>query len=198
MNYTAAVKQYCIDYAGTILDVAYVHEHFFPLINYRTFLKILKRLESDGIIIPIAKGVYSIGAVDIDIAILDFYTANFNGMIIGDKLFSELGLISQVSPHVDIYTNRLPSSKSKNVKNYRLTGVDLVFDKTTVRLITLLELIENRSKLVNLNQIAYMNARHSFAGSFPEETLEEVARAIPYQAGTIELVRTNGGRIIGL
>ncbi len=195
MNYTAAVKTYCNDHFGTILDASYVHEHFFPLIEYRTFLKILKRLESDGTLSLVDKGVYSIRADDIDAAILDFYVNNLDGMIVGNKLYTELGITKHADNLVDVYTNKLPNGKSKHVKNYRLTGVNLFFDKETKRLITLLELIEKRNRIKGINLVAYSEARQKFAGTFPEDLIQTV-KAIKYQPGTLKVLRGTGGAII--
>ena len=200
MDYTASVRKYCNDHAGEILDVAYVHEQSFAVVVYRTFLKILKRLEEDGVITRIAKGVYLISRNDgrendVDAAICDFYVGKIDGMIVGYKLYNELGVSDYDDGHIEIYTNRLPSGKNKNIGKYHLTGANLFFTSEVKRVITLLELIENSNRIVNRSLLSYAGARQKLAGSCSEELLQEITKTIPYQTGTLAVLRRTGGNV---
>ena len=191
MNYTGALRKYCADHNGAIFDAAFVHEHYFPLIKYRTFIKILSRLEEDKILVKVDKGIYLIAAEEknFDKAVYDFYVENCNGMVIGYKLYNELGITEHISNTIEIYTNRLPNGKQKNVRNYHLIGANLMFLEETKRLITLMELIEKHSKIIDLDVKNYAKVRKSIAKIYSEEQVARITRAIPYQHGTIEIVK---------
>ncbi len=66
MSYTKTLRQYCLQHNGSILDVAWLADRYFPMVPYKSLLKILNRLRGEGIITAVSKGVYLIGDSDLD------------------------------------------------------------------------------------------------------------------------------------
>ena len=77
MNFTKQVREYSIKNPNTILDVSKVKNTVFSEIPYKTLLKLLNRLEFEGVLSPVSKGVYYIGdkVVDEELLVTE-YVAN--------------------------------------------------------------------------------------------------------------------------
>lgn len=135
MNYTSAIRKYCHQHTGGIIDVSFVFREYFSLMNYRTFLRIFKRLEKERLLSSVDKGVYFVGELpqeeDLDQAILDYYISDYRGMQIGDK------------ESKSYYTNILLSGRTKHVRNYTFTGAHIFFDRRNKHIVSALELIEH-------------------------------------------------------
>ena len=188
MNHTAAVRSYLEDNSNQILDVQYVHTEYFPHLEKRTFLKILKRLEVNGTLSPVDKGVYYIGSAkekDIDSAILDYYIGNFSGMVIGDALYCNLGLTDYEPRFIELYSNKLPNGKNKTVGKYRLTGAKLFFTKELAQLVSLLEIIQHKKQIIDLNYQKYQETEQRLLHSYSDTVLVSTLEAIPYSYGIV-------------
>ena len=61
MNYTNQVREYCGKHSKGLIDISVVRNTVFADIPYKTLLKIFNRLEEEGIVKTVSKGVYSIG-----------------------------------------------------------------------------------------------------------------------------------------
>lgn len=190
MNYTAAIRQYVKDHPEDLIDVQYIQANIYPLIEYRTLLKIFNRLITEGMIVKLDRGIFvpvSMLPEDFDSntyssqnpsptvkrLVLDYYTNNTNGVVLENV----------------VYTNRLPSNKNKTVCTIKLTGVDIVFDEPARKLISLLNLIKNHSKFPDYSPIDYVKSRDelvaAIAPNYSEALLEEIVTALHFQAGTV-------------
>ena len=115
MTYTKQVREYCEKHGKGLIDVSVVRNTVFSDIPYKTLLKIFNRLEEEGIVTTVSKGVYSIGKKAIDERkILSEYTDNGKGMIAGYALFNKLGLTIYQDEKIVIYTNVI-TTKQKNI-----------------------------------------------------------------------------------
>lgn len=59
MNYSKTIREYCQKNPGMVFDMSYERERHFPMVPYRTFCKILSRIEAEGIIRTYSKGIYN-------------------------------------------------------------------------------------------------------------------------------------------
>lgn len=66
MNYTKKVREYCGKRRKGLIDISVVRNDVFADIPYKTLLKIFNRLEEEGLVTTVSKGVYSIGNKAID------------------------------------------------------------------------------------------------------------------------------------
>lgn len=112
VNYTKQIREYCKMNNNAIIDVSIAKNTVFADIPYKTLLKIFNRLEEEGIVTTVSKGVYSIGKKMIDERkILSEYTNNSNGMVVGYKLFNDLGLTAYTDKKIEIYTNAITTKQ---------------------------------------------------------------------------------------
>lgn len=94
MNYTKTIREYCLQNKGIVFDMLYELKKHFSMVPYRTFCKILSRLEEEGIVSKVSKGVYKVNGTDSSIQELieKEYISGPSGMFIGKKMFEDLGI----------------------------------------------------------------------------------------------------------
>lgn len=81
MNYTKLVREYCKNNSGAVFDVSKLKDTEFAEVPYKTLLKILNRLEEEGLLKPVSKGVYFIGEKPVDEELIfDEYVEDGKGM----------------------------------------------------------------------------------------------------------------------
>ena len=182
MNHTAAIRQYIAEHQDELFDASYVRTQHFPLVEIKTFLKILDRLEAEGLIKKISHGVYAPVQLLYDIPndpkalsilVYNYYTSNHNGI--------DLGYVN--------YTNKLPTGKKKTVCDVTLTGADIIFDEPAIKIVLLLELIENHRKKSDFSPEQYLLDRAKLASSlkdyYSDALMREILKSIHYQFGTV-------------
>ena len=182
MNHTAAIRQYINEHQDELFDASYARTQHFPLVEIKTFLKILDRLEAEGLIKKISRGVYAPirllqGIPDnpeaLSVLVYNYYTSNHNGI--------DLGYVN--------YTNKLPTGKKKTVCGVVLTGADIIFDKPAREIVLLLELIENHRKASDFSPEQCMFDRAKLLASlktlYSDALMREVLHSIHYQFSTV-------------
>ncbi|MDY0277934.1 MAG: hypothetical protein RBQ97_07605 [Acholeplasma sp.] len=187
MNYTKTLREFFSQNQGHIFDVQYEQNHRFSLIPYKTLLKILNRLEEEGIVSSIAKGVYIVNSdeeLDIDKAINDYYVERFSGMMIGKALYNYYDIGDQDEDIIEIYTNKIISN-NKTIGKYHLIKFDTYFYDEIVRLITALELIEKVSTIKDINYIRYNEEKEAGVNSYTDEIFKEIIIHHKYKYSTI-------------
>lgn len=202
MNYTKTIRTFCQQNPGMILDSAELHSKYFELVPYKTFLKVLNRLRDEGILSPVSKGVWKIAgdnqsnAEDVDDIIAN-YASKYNGMVVGYAMYNELGITYHKEEQIEIYTNRI-QTKHKTIRNYRLTKTEhLTFFKGEKDLITILELLENRSSIIDCDLKKFSTAIMDRVLSYSDVILRDIVKSIHYQYATIvslERMLNNLGR----
>lgn len=141
MNYTKTLRKYCLQHNGSLLDVARLADIYFPMVPYKSLLKILNRLRDEGIITAVSKGVYLIGDGDFDAAVRKCYLDGSQGMFIGEQLFYEEGILSEPPEVAEIITKAIVTDH-KTVGKYHLTRVNLFFGVYERELICILRILE--------------------------------------------------------
>jgi hypothetical protein len=187
MNYTKTLREFFSQNQGHIFDVQYEQNHRFSLIPYKTLLKILNRLEEEGIVSSIAKGVYIVNSdqeLDIDKAINDYYVERFSGMMIGKEMYNYYDIGDQDEDIVEIYTNKIISN-NKSIGKYHLIKFDTDFYDEVVRLVTALELIEKVSTIKDINYIRYNEEKEAGVNSYTDEIFKEIITNHKYKYSTI-------------
>lgn len=97
MNYTKFVREYCKNNSGAFFDVSKLKNTEFSEVPYKTLLKILNRLEEEGLLNHVSKGVYFIGEKLVDEELIfDEYVDDGKGMFVGYQLFYEVGISNYV------------------------------------------------------------------------------------------------------
>ena len=187
MNYTKTLREFFSQNQGHIFDVQYEQNHRFSLIPYKTLLKILNRLEEEGIVSSIAKGVYIVNSdqeLDIDKAINDYYVERFSGMMIGKEMYNYYDIGDLDEDIIEIYTNKIISN-NKSIGKYHLMKFDTYFYDEVVRLVTALELIEKVSTIKDINYIRYNEEKEAGVNSYTDEIFKEIITNHKYKYSTI-------------
>lgn len=187
MNYTQTLREFCKQNQGHIFDVQYEQNHRFSLVPYKTLLKILNRLEEEGIVSSIAKGVYIVNSdleIDIDKAIKKYYVDHFSGMMIGKELYNYYDIGDLDEDTIEIYTNRIISN-NKSIGNYHLIKFDTYFYDEIVNLVTTLELIEKVSSIKDINYIRYNEEKEFGATYYTDEIFKVIITHHKYKYSTI-------------
>lgn len=93
MNYTKLIREYCKNNNGAIFDVSKLKNMEFVEVPYKTLLKILNRLEEEGLLSAVSKGIYFIGEKSVDEELIfDEYVDDGKGMFVGYQLFNDVGI----------------------------------------------------------------------------------------------------------
>lgn len=97
MNYTKLIREYCKNNSEAIFDVSKLKDTEFAEVSYKTLLKILNRLEEEGLLSTVSKGVYFIGEKPVDEELIfDEYVDDRRGMFVGYQLFNDVGISNYV------------------------------------------------------------------------------------------------------
>ena len=144
MNYTQTIRNYINERKGEFFEITYERKKYFHMILDKTLMKVLNRLEDEGLLLSIAKGLYFIydGREYSNDKLIDYYGLKDRGIVTGYVLFNNLGLTNYKDDNVVTYTNEL-GMKSKTIGNIQLKKMDLVsFDHRTKSIILASELLE--------------------------------------------------------
>lgn len=115
MNYSRTIREYCLQNPGMMFDMSYEHKKHFEMVPYRTFCKILSRLEDEGILKPYSKGLYIINSDNIkEDPVIAFYSNENTGLVVGYKLYNDLGITEHTEKPIVIYTNAMETT-TKNI-----------------------------------------------------------------------------------
>ena len=189
------VREYCKNNNGAIFDVSKLKNMEFVEVPYKTLLKILNRLEEEGLLKPVSKGIYFIGEKPMDEELIfDEYVDDGKGMLVGYQLFNDVGISNYVDCRIEIYTNNI-KSKQKSVGQYFLKKVDLEFDDDIVDLVALLEIIDIGYSMKGCDFMAYKKTVDILLKSYSDSSFEKIVKAIHYKYSTIkqlsELLKAN-------
>ena len=186
MNYTKTLRAYCLQNKGKIFDTGKMAEDYFPMIPYKTLLRVMNRLEQEKVVVTVSKGVYFIcdDAQDIDAAIFDYYVNNGHGIVAGESLCYQLGIIKEAPKNVIIYTNMI-SSGHKTVGKYQMTQANLYYGKSECDLIRLLELIETAPNINDMDTARFSELVEQGVDSYMDWIFKEIISHINYEFATI-------------
>lgn len=188
MNYTKKVREYCDANKDSLIDVSKIKDVDFAEIPYKTLLKILNRLEDEGKVMSVSKGVYYIGKNRIEEErILSEYTENGKGMVVGFALFNNLGISTFQDSKIEIYTNAIKFHQ-KNIGRFLLKFVDLRFDDAIIDLIALLEILNMGYDIIDCNYLVYQTVTELLAQSYSDDNFRQINEAIRYQFATIKML----------
>lgn len=186
MKYTKLVREYCKNNSGAIFDVSKLKDTEFAEVPYKTLLKILNRLEEEGLLKPVSKGIYFIGEKSVDEELIfDEYVDYRKGMFVGYQLFNDVGISDYVDCKIEIYTNNI-KAKQKNVGQYLLKRVDLEFDDDIVDLVALLEIIDVGYSMKGCDFMSYKKTVDVLLQSYSDSSFEKIIKAIRYKYSTIK------------
>ena len=116
--------------------------------------------------------------------IIAAFTENGIGMVVGYVLYNKLRLTTQVSKNIQIYTSALDEQK-KQIGNVFLQKYDMVFSPEVVRMVAILEVLQNYNRIEDLNESQFKKLCSEFAGQYDEKVFEYILSNISYSEQTI-------------
>ena len=120
--------------------------------------------------------------------IITAFTQNNTGMVVGYTMYNEMRLTTQVSKNIQIYTSALDEQK-KQIGNVFLQKYDMIFSPEVVRVVAILEVLQNYNRIEDLNESQFKKLCAEFAGQYDEKVCEYVLSSIPYSKQTIALLK---------
>lgn len=185
MNYTKQVREYCEKNANSLIDISIIRNSVFSDIPYKTLLKIFNRLEDEGVVHNVSKGIYRVGnKITNSKDILNAYTQKGKGMVVGYTLFNNIGLTAYQDDKVEIYTNAI-ANKQKTIDDFLLKKVDLEFTDEIIDLISLLEILDVGISMKGADVLSYKRTVKLLALTYNDEDFQTVNEVIRYKYSTI-------------
>lgn len=188
MNYTQTIRNYVLERKGEMFDVSYEFNKRFQMIPHKTLMRILNRLEDEGLLLTVGKGLYFINdETDYsDDKLIKYFTSNDRGMVVGYALYNELGLTDYNEKEITIYTNAI-GTKTKNTKNIHLKKVDLpFFSKADRSIIIVLELLEyGFNNIIDCDVIKTINVLQRCLLNYSDFVFEDIVSIINYSNTTV-------------
>lgn len=187
MNYSKTIREYCLQNKGNVFDVSYEMKTHFDMVPYKTLLKILNRLEEEGIIKKYSKGLYIIVNDDpTQDPIISFYASDMNGVVVGYAMYNKYGISTHQEKPVVIYTRAMETTTKNIGDDYQLIKYPLFFfDKDFKSLIEALDIIENSPKIIDLDVGQMSNVICDLLQYYKDEVLRELIRCHKYQYSTL-------------
>lgn len=171
---------------GTIFDVSYERKSHFGMVPYKTLLKILSRLEDEGVLKVYSKGVYLINSdKEVENPIISFYANENTGLIVGYKMYNELGVSNHEEKPTVIYTNAMDTTMKNIGEDYKLVLFDIFMDSWMKKLIICLELIENKNDIINRDLYRMNEILIDYLQYYSDSSLEEILNVHMYQYSTL-------------
>lgn len=157
----------------------------------KTYYKILERLSKQEALVHLTKGLYyrpehnEHGPVPINEKhIIEHYISNQSGIVIGEHLFQQAGLIPKTSEDIKILSNNLKEEK-KHIGRIEVHKTNMSLDSDTIPMIETLEILQNYNKTENINKNRFLSYMRKFTEAYSDETAEYVIEHKKYKKSTI-------------
>ena len=180
---------------NTIIEIGALYREFFSHDSETAFAKAVERMVKAGDIVQITRGVYykprrtDFGVVPLtDNAIADHYMRDGHGIAIGYKLYNDKGISTQVGKNVEILSDSLPGEQ-KRAGNVKVTKSSVGLTSMTIPVIETMEILQNYSKIEDLNRKRLAAYMKEFASNYSEEATHEVISKRKYKKSTIAFLK---------
>ena len=198
MSASQTVLEYVEKQQETMIIIArelYVKK--FSHMTETAFLKTLERLNKEGKITRISKGVYCkpkrtrFGLLLAgENEFVQYYVGENNkfGFEIGYKLYNKYKLTTQISKKVEIYSQK-SNVENRTVKNITVKKLDSFYKPNMLSTIELLEILENYYKIEDLNSKNFITYCTHAVRDFNEKTFEQIYKRLNYKKRTIAFLK---------
>ncbi len=191
-GYTSAVRNSFLSLTpGSVFCANDIYRKNFSSIPEATFYKILERLVNESAVSRLATGVYCVprstllGKVNAsEKDIIEYFTQNSKGTVVGYRFYNEIGLTTQVSGTVRIYSANI-AEKTKTVKNIRIIKAPLCFTEKESTLLKTMDILDNFSSIEDLDIGAFKKYMQSAVKVYDDAVMSAVMNAVKYKKRTI-------------
>ena len=199
MSYAMMIKENISKYPDLkIIDAHKLYKEKFSDISEQAYYKTFSRMVKAGELNRVTKGIYCVpkkGRFGVMVSsekdIFEYYLGSKNnkGMIIGYRMYNKYRLTTQVSKNVEIYS-RVILQKKKNIKNITINRVNIQFNTTTIKLIELLEVLQNYRKIEDLNYANLIKFIEDSVKYYNDRILDKLIRVIDYKKSTLASLKS--------
>lgn len=159
------------------------------------YYKALQRMCEKGELDKIAKGIYykpkrtKYGVIPpSDQDIIQAFTKDHTGTVIGYVLYNRLGLTTQISRTVQVLSSKL-DGQTKNIRNINVRYADLDFTDKNVKLIQGMNVLENFDKIQDKDYHAVIDYFDTLADQYDDGIFEYVHSELHYRKATISFLK---------
>ena len=159
------------------------------------FTQAISRLCRNGEIRRISKGVYCrpkmtrFGTVlPSDREIVERFTGENHGVIVGYGLYNSLGITTQISKRVTAYSS-IADEKYKRIGNVTIHRYDLDYTAEIKAIIRLMELLHHYKEIEDIRFTALVHSLESLSKQYTDKAFDAVQKAIGYPKWAIAFLR---------
>ena len=174
-----------------LLEAGVLYKRSFSMISELSYYKTLERMCKKGTLVHLTKGLYyrpkasRFGTIPIsEKEIMEHYTSNGQGMVIGYKLYHQKGLTTQVGKSVSILSTALKEQR-KTIGNVSVINTGLDLTEETIPVIETLEILQNYRKIEDINNQALAAYMRKFASLYSDSAAVYVLDHKKYKKSTI-------------
>lgn len=194
MNYTVIIINSVKDYPELkIIDTQKLYSEKFANIPEPTFYKVISRMTKKGELQRLTRGIYCkpkqgrFGKVlSNEKNILEYYLGERGnqGVVIGYQLFNKYGLTTQISKVIEVYS-RIITQNNKTIKNVKARKVNLKLDTITIKMIELLEIVQEYMNIEDLNKRNLIKYLELTTKCYDEQVIDKILNSLNYKKSTI-------------
>lgn len=170
-------------------------EHLSEHMTEAAYYKMLERMSNCGEIGKAAKGIYYVPNISkygvvppSDRQIVDAFTKNETGMVVGYSMYNSLNLTTQVSKTVNVLSSALDGF-SKTIRNVSVKQVQLEYSNEVKSMISGLEVLQNFYEIQDIDYVAFIDFSKKIAAEYQNEIFEIVISKTSYKKSTIAFLR---------
>lgn len=156
-----------------------------------TYYKTLERLSKRGELVHLTKGIYyrpnvtEEGVVPITKdEIVRYYVDNSRGVVVGSDLYNKIGITNHTIQKTEILSDKL-SDEKKNIADIQVKKISLNLNNDTIRIIKILDILQNYNKIEQVNDKALMRYLSYFLKFYSDEAANYVIENKKYKKSTI-------------
>lgn len=171
------------------------HEKLENIIKEMNFYKIIQRMCDSGELVKASKGVYykpqksRYGIVPLpEETIIQSFTKNEKGTIVGYKLYNLLNLTTQIAKNVEIYSSAI-DQVTKSIQSVKIIKKNLNFNKENTEIIQMLEVLDNFNEIQDLNYSVFIDYCDSFSQKVDSDYICEIIESVSYPKRTISFLK---------
>ena len=188
MNYSKTIREYCQMNKGQMFDVSLEMKKHFSMVPYKTLLKILNRLEAEGIVSKYSKGLYVINTdkESKEDPIISFYANGNTGVVVGYKMYNEFEITDYKEKPIVIYTNAMETTTKNLGDDYTLILYPIFpFDESIRKLVQALDILENSDDIIDRDLMTLSRVVGELLQYYDDYSFTDIVKAHHYQYATI-------------
>lgn len=159
------------------------------------YYKMLERMYKDGELAKAARGIYykpkssKYGIIPpSQEQIIESFTKNNTGTVIGYALYNKLNLTTQVAKTVQVLSSTLDSF-TKTIRNVSIKQVELEFTQDVEDMIQGLDVLQNFYEIEDINYVEFLEYTRKLAMRYHADTFKKVISKVSYKKSTIAFLR---------